>query len=34
MRLIAVDIGNSSIKIAVDSPSKINSWQTELTLNS
>jgi type III pantothenate kinase len=34
MRLIAVDIGNSSIKIAVDSPSKINSWQTELILNS
>ncbi|MGB1928184.1 MAG: type III pantothenate kinase [Mariniblastus sp.] len=33
MRLIAVDIGNSSIKIAVDSPDMTDNWQTQLTLN-
>jgi type III pantothenate kinase len=33
MRLIAVDIGNSSIKIAVDSSDMTDSWQTTLTLN-
>ena len=34
MRLIAVDIGNSSIKIAVDNPDMTDHWQTQLTLNS
>jgi len=33
MRLIAVDIGNSSIKIAVDSCDMTDEWQTQLMLN-
>lgn len=33
MRLIAVDIGNSSIKIAIDSPDMTDNWETQLAVN-
>ena len=33
MRLIAVDIGNSSIKLAIDSPDMTDNWEAQLAVN-